>query len=336
MEFALFLAGGLWVLASRIAAGHSANGIATTFQLGMYESSLAAAFFLFLLLIGFAAIHWIATRRSTSGGVNGLPSRPTSGREWGLGVALGWTLVVLTILPMALLGDLHPSFSFHAGNFGIMLLSLVVLLLVSLTQEVVFRGYLYMRLISAIGPVTATLLMSVIYAAVSAFHPQSTRLSVLIAFLLSLLFSAAFNRTHALWLPWGLHFAWSASTGVIFGLPVGGSNVYSSIVDTNAYGSELMTGGLYGPEGALLTAVVVLVGIPILYRLTRDFAWEYTHTPIISAGYSMDVAPPPAHVAMEQAAAKATPLVQILTATPSAPSTMPIIDEHLRSRGDSE
>jgi hypothetical protein len=59
--------------------------------------------------------------------------------------------------------------------------------------------------------------------------------------------------------------------------------------------------------------------------VTSDWAWSYTHPPIIPAGYDVTVAPPAAHVAMEQAAANAGPvnpgsLVQILPATPQSDS----------------
>jgi membrane protease YdiL (CAAX protease family) len=335
MEIALFLTGGLWALAARTAADHSADGFAARFQLNLYEPLLAAAFLVFLLLTGFAAIHWIATHSTTLRGVNALPLRPTAVREWGIGTAVGWALLVATTLPMMLAGDLHPHFWFQPRAFGLALLSLLTLLVLTLAQEAVFRGYLFGRLIRALGPTLATLSMSLIYATVSKFHPQATPRSVLVAFLMSLLFSLAYLRTHALWLPWGLHFAWSACTGVLFGLPLGGSIAYNSIVDTSSSGSSWLTGGLYGPEGSLVTAVVALVTMGVLYALTRDLAWAYTHPPIIAAGYPMDVAPPAEHTKMEQAAQPA-PLVQILSTTPSASSTMPVIDEHLRSNSQSD
>jgi membrane protease YdiL (CAAX protease family) len=333
MEFALFLTGGLWALAARSTADHSANGIAVRFHLETYEPLFAAIFLLFLLVVGFAAIHWIAIRGATLRGLNALPTRPTAKSEWIIGAALGWGLVVLAVLPMALVGDLHPGFWFQPRAFGVTLLSLLTLAFLTLAQEVLFRGYLFARLIRAIGPTMATLLMSCIFAAVSGFHPEATPGSLFIAFLISILFSLAYLRTHALWLSWGLHFAWSASIGVLFGLPIGGWNTYPSIVDTRISGSEWVTGGLYGPEGAVFTIVVVLVGMGLLYSLTRDLAWQYTHAPIVSAGYPMDVAPPAEHTKMEQTAAPA-PLVQILAATPSASSTVAAIDEHLRSSSE--
>jgi len=335
MEFALFLTGGLWAMAARTAADHSADGFAVHFHIDLYEPLLAAAFLVFLLLTGFAAIHWIATHGATMRGVNALPLRSTAVREWGLGAAIGWALLVAATLPMMLFGDLHPHFWFQPRGFGLALLSVLTLLVLTLAQEAVFRGYLFGRLIRAIGPTLATLLMSCIYATVSSFHPQSTPRNVFVMFLMSLLFSMAYLRTHALWLPWGLHFAWSACTAVLFGLPLGGSIAFNSIVDTSSSGFDWVTGGLYGPEGSLFTAVAVLVGMGILYALTRDLAWAYTQPVIVAAGYPMDVAPPAEHIKMEQAAAVA-PLVQILSTTPSASSTMPIIDEHLRSNSPSD
>jgi membrane protease YdiL (CAAX protease family) len=335
MEFALFLTGGFWALAARTAADHAASGIAIQFQLGLYESLLAAAFLLFLLLVGFCSISWIATRTATLRGVNALPSRPTARREWEMGAALGWGLLVLAILPMVLARDLHPAFWFQPRALGLMLISLLTLLVLTLAQEVAFRGYLFGRLVRAIGPTMATLLMSGIAAAIAAFHPRSTQLSVFVTFLMGILLSLAYLRTHALWLSWGLHFAWSACAGVLFGLPVRGLTAYSTVVDTTAYGPDWITGGLYGPDGAFFTAVVVLVGMAVLYNLTRDLAWTYTQPIIVAAGYPMDVAPPAEHTKMEQAA-KPAPLVQILSTTPTSSSTMPVIDEHLRSNNRSD
>jgi uncharacterized protein len=336
VEFALFISGGLWVLVARAAAEHAANGFVSGLHLeNYYEPLLTAVFLLFLVLVGFCTMNWIATRNATVRGVNALPARTTVRREWGLGAIVGWGMVVVAVLPMMLAGDLHPNFWAAPAAFGHLLLEAVILLVLSLAQEAVYRGYLFARLIRAMGPTMATLVMSAIAAAVSAFHPWAGPLSVFVTFLLSIVFSMAYLRTRALWLPWGLHFAWSACIGVLFGLPVGGWNSFSSIVDTSTYGSTWVTGGFYGPEGALFTAVVAVAGMGVLFSLTRDLAWEYTQPVIVAAGYPMDVAPPAEHTKMEQAAA-APVLVQILASTPSEASTMPVIEQHLRGDGERE
>jgi hypothetical protein len=120
-----------------------------------------------------------------------------------------------------------------------------------------------------------------------------------------------------------VHFAWAASTGVLFGLPLGGDVSFSSIIDTRAVGPVWLTGGYFGPAAAALSILFVLAAIPILVRVTEDYAWNYTHPPIIPGGYDVTIAPPAAHVAMEQSALDAGPvnpasLVQILPATPQS------------------
>jgi len=78
----------------------------------------------------------------------------------------------------------------------------------------------------------------------------------------------------------------------------------------------------YGPEGAVFTVIVLLIAVAVLIRITRDYAWDYTHRPIVAGGYAVEVPPPAAHVAMEQEVkpASAASLVQILPVTPQSRS----------------
>jgi hypothetical protein len=112
-----------------------------------------------------------------------------------------------------------------------------------------------------------------------------------------------------------------------------GFATYSTLVYTSVTGRDWLTGGGYGPEAAPLTLLVLLAAMVVLYRISRDYAWNYTHAPIVPAGYAVVIAPPAAHTAMEAAAAPA-PLVQILSTTSASPSTMPVIEEHLRAESN--
>ena len=336
-QFTLFLTGVLWIAAAGNVATHAAQGIATRLNLPLCEDLLQQAFYLFLLLCGFAGIGWISTR---NGGIrfnNALPNRATTLQEWSRGAALGWAMLLVAVLPMTFAGALHPQLSFTLSSWGLAALSFITLLLSSLALEIAFRGYIFRRLIDAVGTVFATFLQSLIYALYFSVFPHSTTFSTFVTFLTAVLFSMAYLRTHALWLGWGLHFAWIASMGVLLGLPVCGLSTYTSLVDTTPGGPLWLTGGFYGPEGALLTAIFLSAAMIVLYRLTREYAWQYTHPTIIAAGYPMDIAPPKAHTDMEQAAAaKPAPLVQILSTTSTTSSTLPIIDEHLRSTTKSD
>jgi uncharacterized protein len=329
-NIALFLAGCLWIVAADSAASRAAQGIADRLNLPLAAGLLEQAFFLFLLVCGFATIGWMAARGGGLRSTNALPSRATASQETLRGAALGWGMLLVAVLPMMVFGAMHPHLWLAPSAWGLAVLSVAALALYTLALEVAFRGFIFARLIEAVGPVAATILLSLLYALASSYRPYSTSLSVAGAFFAGVLLSMAYLRTHALWLGWGLHFAWDASMAVLLGLPVAGFGTYSSVVATSTSGPDWLTGGPYGPEGAALTLLVLGGAMIVLHRISRDYAWNYTHPPIVPAGYAVVIAPPAAHTAMEAAAAPA-PLVQILSTTSTSSSTLPVIDEHLRA-----
>jgi uncharacterized protein len=322
LQLALFVTSVAWFLAADTVAAHAARGLSEHFGLDASRPLLTSAFLLFLLAVGFSILQAIAKRRSTLRDVLGLPKRLTALREWESGAALGWGLVVLAVIPMAVAGTLHIQFWTQPRAFALLLLNLITLAVGALAEEVAFRGYPFRRLVEASGPVTATTVMSLLFGVGHMLNPGATWASTVVTILAGVLLSIAWLRTHGLWLGWGLHFAWNASIGILFGLPVSGITDFASIIETRAFGRPWLTGGDYGPEGAAITAIVLLIGIVVLVRITRDYAWHYTYVPIVAAGYPMEPAPPAAHVAMEQQAqqAAAVSLVQILPSTPQTRS----------------
>jgi len=167
-------------------------------------------------------------------------------------------------------------------------------------------------------------MISVVFAllVVGANPPHNFTLATIDCTLFGLLLAMAWLRTHGLWLGWGVHFAYRAVTAVALGLPVAGRGEFGTPIDMYASGPRWLTGGAFGLDAALLTGFAMLAGMIVLYRATREYAWQYTHPPIVGAGYEVTVAPPAAHVAMEKAAAP-PPLVQIM---PTTPQTRSVID----------
>ena len=337
-HFLLFLGAGLWILAAQGLASRATAGLTLRFNLSIFADLLEQLFFLFLLLIGFATLRWISTRPTTTSTplnnlrtTNALPSRATTREEFLRGAALGWSLLLASVLPMMLFGTLHPEFNLSLPNLGYALLSILTLAAATLALEVAFRGFLFAQFVEAAGPVVATIFVSLLYAAVlSTFRRDATPLSVLDTFLFGILYCTAYLRTRALWIGWGIHLAWNAAAALIFGLPIAGNAGFNNLIFTSVTGPDWLTGGPYGPDAAFFTAIVLLAALAILHRLTRNYAWEYTYTPPVPSGYAMDIAPPAAHTAMEASAAAApTPLVQILGSTPTAASTNPVIEQHL-------
>lgn len=319
-QFLLFLGALVWSFSSRLLSESSARGITNRFNVDWATPLLAALFLLFLLAIGYSLFEIFARRPSSARLVLGLPRRPTASREWLLGAALGWGIVVFTVLPMALAGDFHVTFWLDGRSLRFLFINLLAVAAFSLADEAIFRGYPYRRLIESIGPVAATLGMSTLFALRHALHYGAGGSAVLLSIFTGIVFSVAWLRTHGLWMAWGMRFAWTASMGVLFGLPVSGVD-HSSILQTTAIGSGWLTGDDYGPEGSFVLFLALGIGLVVLVRITRDYAWNYTHPPIVPGGYPMEAKPPAAHTAMEQEAQARPPaLIQILPSSPEGRS----------------
>lgn len=332
LHFSLFVLACLWIIVANRIADAAAQGITSSLPINAFTPLLSPLFLLFLLALGLAAIARLHSHNLTLHSLFSLPQRPTSAQEFQRGLALGWAITLVAVLPLMFTGALHPEFWLGPHNWLPTAVSLAVIALGTLAAEVAFRGYLYARLTAAVGTTLATLGVSFLYASATLIHPNCTFFSFIVAFFASLLLCVAWQRTHALWLGWGLHFGWAATTALLLGLPTAGDASLPTLLTTSTSGPDWLSGGVYGPDASLPTLLVRLLAIIVLYRISRDYAWSYTHPEIVSAGYAMDIAPPAAHTAMENAAAAApAPLVQILGATPTAASTLPVIDDHLRS-----
>lgn len=308
-----------WFVASQVLAVRSARGLTNRFNIDSARLLLGSLFLLFLLTVGFSLIATIGRRPVTTRVLLGLPRRATAAKEWLLGSAIGWGAAVLCVLPLVLTGSLSVGFWTEPRAFGLILINLATVATGSLAEEVVFRGYPFRCLIEAIGPTRATVILAFLYGLFHTLVGDGSFAAFLIAFLAGILLALGWLRTHALWLSWGVHFAWNASLGILFGLPVTGSVDGSTVIQSTTFGRSVFTGGAFGPEAGLYAVIGISAAILVLIRTTRDYAWNYTHPVIVPGGYPMDVPPPAAHAAMEQQAPQPT-LVQILPTTPQGRS----------------
>jgi hypothetical protein len=136
-------------------------------------------------------------------------------------------------------------------------------------EEILFRGYGFQRLVEAVGQVGAVVLMSAFFGFVHIENPSVSVLSTVNTILAGILFSVAYLRTRALWLPITLHWAWNFFQGQVFSLPVSGLHMPHPLFDVRITGPSWLTGGAYGPEGGLVVTAVALAGILWMARTRR-------------------------------------------------------------------
>lgn len=314
-----FLIAAAWFLCSDLIAYRAAAGISFSDWL----EPLYRVFLLFLLVVGYWAMSRLGQRRMMPAAATGLAMRPGLGREFALGAALGWAGVVACVLPAALTGSLVVTVFTNAHQFFLAVLDLIALAAGTLAIEVAFRGYPFQRLVEAMGPALGAFFMAVVYAIWRTHTGETTTAAVLVSFFLGLVLAVAVLRTRALWVGWGLHFAWIAVMGMLFGLPVSGAMNYSPVLATNAVGRPWLTGGVQGPEGSAFAVLVSLLLLFAVVRATSDLKHKYGYPEIVPGGIPVDIdaaARSQHEAAMAPAAPQQPALVQILPAQPAQPN----------------
>lgn len=318
-----FIAAVCYFFLAESLARHGARGLVSP----EWAPLVQQAMLVFLLLMGYAAFGSWMDRQGQPVSAQGLPRRPGWVGEAGMGLAVGWSIAVVCVLPMVIVGGIEIMLSTQAWSWGWLLADTAFFALLALAEEVAFRGYGFQRFVHAVGPVGAALGFSAFYAIVQALVPGSNHASVAVSVLLSLILSTAYLRTRALWVGWGINFGWKASRALIFGLAVQGMSSHSPVVQGDPMGPFWLTGSGFGLDGSWVAFAVLLVAWPVVYRLTRELDFRYNAPVIVPGGLAVDLdaAARQQHEAATRDAEPAAPsLVQILPAAAPQPHPTPL------------
>lgn len=131
-------------------------------------------------------------------------------------------------------------------------------------EELLFRGYPFQKLWRR-RRWFAVLFVSALFALSHAFNDSVTPLALANVFLGGVILSLAYGIYERLWLPIGLHLGWNLMSGPVLGYSVSGWIPDASLVRTEGYGVELLTGGGFGIEGSVLMTAVELVAAGLLW-----------------------------------------------------------------------
>ena len=311
--FLRFLFAVVWFIIAYFLSDKAAHG----FSHGSVFPLLRNLFEIFLLILGYSYMEmaWDNSREPLR--AFGLAARPGQASEFAIGAALGWGMVTVTLLVIAVVGHLYVRLSGTPHAWAMLGLQGLILAAGSLAAEIAFRGYPFQKLVQATGPFSATILAGIFFGLLRVETPGATPAAMWISGVAAVLLSVAYLRTHALWVCWGLHFAWIASIALLFGQPLAGSRESASVIQTYVDGPTWLTGSEYGPEGSVVALIVLWIGLYILVRVTRDLAWRYTHPELKPAGIAMDLShpmhpvPPPSAAVAPVHSASSGGLVQI-------------------------
>jgi uncharacterized protein len=205
------------------------------------------------------AVNWLALR--IYGGLRlrdlGLKWNRISMWNLGLGVVGGMGAAALVLFPplAAHVARLTPSAGPAAG-WATILFTTAILLAGSAGEEILFRGYAFQMLLTVWGPFTTVFTVAAVFAALHGGNPNSTYLALGNTAGFGVLFGYAFLRSGDLWLPIGLHFGWNL-TLPLFGVNLSGLTMKLTGHELEWSVGSLWSGGEYGPEGSVLTTIVL-------------------------------------------------------------------------------
>ncbi len=298
---------------ARVIAEHGARGLVSEPWSALVEQGMLV----FLLVVGFGGFAFLMDGEAHPVSAQGLVGRPTMMGELCTGLAGGWMIALVCVLPMVFLGGIAMTLSLHAISFGWLVVDAGYFALGTLAMQVAFRGYPFQCAIRAMGELPASLMMAVFYGMMQAWLPGASLASMAVSVALGLLLAMAYLRTRALWLAWGLHLGWVGSRALLFGLTVKGNGSHSAVVQGDPTGPVWLTGGEFGLDGSWVAFLVILLAMPFVYRATRELSYHYNAPLLVPAGIPVDLdaaARRQHEVATREAVAEVKPLVQILPA----------------------
>ncbi|HEX8701750.1 MAG TPA: type II CAAX endopeptidase family protein [Myxococcaceae bacterium] len=187
------------------------------------------------------------------------------GRELGVGLLLGAALVALTFGVLAALG----AYRFGGVNpLTIMVLvPLAELVLVGMAEEMVFRGVIFGVTERSLGSKWAIAISAVVFSLAHLPNAGVSVLAVAVIAAYGVLQAAIYMKTRRLWACIGTHVAWNYGVSQIFSSTVSGHVATDGVLRGELVGNSLLTGGVFGVEGSLVT--LLLVGAAAAFWLRR-------------------------------------------------------------------
>lgn len=145
----------------------------------------------------------------------------------------------------------------------------VLFVLVSVSEELMFRGYLLVNLRDGTGPVLALMLSSLLFGVFHGLNPNFNLLALVNITVAGLVMGYGWLVTGNLWLPMAYHFSWNFFQGPVFSLPVSGVRYGGLLAVTDRGTAPLVTGAAFGPEGGLIGTLALLAVFPVFWLWGR-------------------------------------------------------------------
>ena len=140
----------------------------------------------------------------------------------------------------------------------------------SASEEIFLRGYALTHLRRGVGDAAAVLVTGTTFGVLHLANPNSSWVAAANISLVGIFLGVLVIRTGSIWMAIGLHIAWNWFEGFFFGHPVSGIAPGTALIRRSGADDSLWTGGAFGPEASLPTAIVLAACLAAVLFVTRE------------------------------------------------------------------
>ena len=212
-------------------------------------------------LLGTCLIVWIFVKYVDKEKIIdiGLKIKNRSSDLW-TGFLIG-TIIMLS--GFGILGFLNEiQFEKIVFDLDQIILSVIFFILVSLNEEIFFRGYILRNLMYSFNKYLALIISALIFAVAHSMNPNLDMIGFTNLVLSGILLGITYIHTKNLWFPIALHFSWNFFQ-VLLGFNVSGQSAYS-LVKIKKPEETLLNGGAFGFEGSILSVIAIVIAIVVI------------------------------------------------------------------------
>lgn len=182
-------------------------------------------------------------------------------KQFAYGCVIGGFLMLVPALFLFIIRAVN--FQYNPLGLTFLLTNLALFLVVAAAEELLFRGFIFQRLLKGVNVWPAQVLISSFFLLTHLNNPgMSGSIKILASiniFIASILFGLAYIKTKSLAMPIGIHFMANFMQGAILGFGVSGNSQYGILSPVLNNNQTWLTGGEFGLEASIAGSFTLLV-----------------------------------------------------------------------------
>jgi membrane protease YdiL (CAAX protease family) len=217
-----------------------------------------------VLLVAWLMVRFVDRRPFVSLGFK----KEKAERDLALGLIIGLGMMAVCVALLLAFGWASWSDA-HSFIVWPLVLAMVAVLLNTVTQEVLVRGYIQQTIQFRFGKLAGVVISALLFLAMHLGAIGTQVLPAISLFAAGVLLGTCYAVTGNLWLPIALHFGWNVLQGPVLGGTVSGQTLDAGKHLLEIAGPSLMTGGKFGIEGGLIAVAITILATPLVLALYR-------------------------------------------------------------------